>query len=109
MLKVNFGISVLFYWPEHNKRGDPIELNFESLDMQKWNIPTGRAQKVDNKMGYFVLLSCLFPELWSLKLQKWFNFCIFANASKKQVTVWTKYLHDCERFYLALSENSMGC
>ena len=32
---------------------DPMELNFESLDMQKWNISTYRAQRVYKKMGSF--------------------------------------------------------
>ena len=29
------------------QRGDPIELNFEDIEMQKWNKPTDRAQIVD--------------------------------------------------------------
>ena len=39
------------------QRGYPKELNFEGLEMQKWNIPTDRAQRVDEKNGvicYFV-------------------------------------------------------
>ena len=33
-----------FYRPEHNsKRGDPMDLNFEDLKMQKWNITTDRT------------------------------------------------------------------
>ena len=26
-----------------------MELNFEGLEMEKWNIPTDRAQRVDGK------------------------------------------------------------
>ena len=26
-----------------------MELNFEGLEMQKWNIPTNRAQRADEK------------------------------------------------------------
>ena len=29
------------------QRGDPIELNFEDIEMQKWNKPTDRAQIVN--------------------------------------------------------------
>ena len=29
--------------------GDPMELNFEGLEMQKWNIPKDKAQRVDEK------------------------------------------------------------
>ena len=31
-----------------------MELNFEGLEMQKWNTPMDRAQRVDKKMGSFV-------------------------------------------------------
>ena len=32
-----------------------MELNFESFEMQNWNIPTDRAQRVDDKKaGSFV-------------------------------------------------------
>ena len=31
--------------------GDPIELNFEGPEMQKWNISTNRVQRVDEKNG----------------------------------------------------------
>ena len=41
---------------------------FEGLETKKKrSIPTDRAQKVDENMGSFVCLSCLLPELWSLK------------------------------------------
>ena len=30
-----------------------MELNFEGLEMQKWNIPIDGAQKVDKKWGHF--------------------------------------------------------
>ena len=46
--------------------------------MQKWNIPTDKAQRVNGKNGIICLvIICLFPELWSLKCQKWLIFCIF--------------------------------
>ena len=33
----------------------------------------------------------------------------FADASKKSVAVWRKYLSASERSYLALLENAMDC
>ena len=48
---------------------NPGQPNFESFEMEKWNIPIDRAQWVDGKIGSFVLLSCLLPELWSLKFK----------------------------------------
>ena len=34
----------------------PMELNFEGLEMQKWNIPTDRVQRVNKKIGWFVVV-----------------------------------------------------
>ena len=31
--------------------GDPMEINFGALEMQKRNIPTDKAQRVDEKNG----------------------------------------------------------
>ena len=63
-LKVSsLGYKCVFYRPQSNTKAPPKELNFEGLEMQKWNIPTDRIQRVDKKMGPFVQLSCLFPEL----------------------------------------------
>ena len=47
-------IKFVFYRPEHHAKEDPMELNFKGLEIQKWNIPTDRAQRVDEKMGLFV-------------------------------------------------------
>ena len=79
-LKVSFlACKSVFYGPENNPKGNLVELNFGGLEMQKWNTPTERAQKLDEKNGVI----CLFiiftlPELWSLKCQKWLVFCIFS-------------------------------
>ena len=35
---------------------DLIELNFEGPEMQKWNIPTHRVQRVDEKNGVIYLV-----------------------------------------------------
>ena len=54
-LKVSsLGYKCVFYRPQNNTKAPPKELNFEGLEMQKWNIPTKRAQRVDDKMGSFV-------------------------------------------------------
>ena len=56
-----------------------MELNFEGLEMQKWNIPMDGLKDQKRKTGLFVQLSCLLPELWSSKCQKWLMFCIFCQ------------------------------
>ena len=44
-----------FYRPEHKAHGGPLKWNFEYLGMQRWDKPTDRAQRVDEKMR----LKCL--------------------------------------------------
>ena len=39
----------VFYRPEQNAKGRSMELKFEGLQMQKYNIPKGGAQRVDEK------------------------------------------------------------
>ena len=75
--------------------------------MQKWNIPTNRAQRVDKKMGSFVYLSCFFPEVMVIKCQKWIIFCIFyccqqkiSHSSEKIFTcIWKILLSSFRKFY----------
>ena len=38
------------------QRGDPIELNVKGLEMQKMNLSTGRAHRVDEKNGVICLV-----------------------------------------------------
>ena len=39
----------VFYRPEHRTNGGPLKWNFEVLGMQRWDKPTDRAQRVDEK------------------------------------------------------------
>ena len=49
-LKVSsLAIKCVFYRPEHNAKGGPVELNFEGLEMQ--NTSADKARRVDLKMG----------------------------------------------------------
>ena len=82
---------IVFKRPEHNAKGCPMQLNFEGLDMQKWNIGMIRAQRI----------------FWSLKCQKWLFFVFSSDDSKNLVAVWTKHVSASERSYLNHSENAM--
>ena len=47
----------VFYRPEHRANGGPLlKLNFEGLGMQRWNKPTNRAQRVDEKSVFICLV-----------------------------------------------------
>ena len=70
-----------------------MELNFEGLEMQKGNIPTDRAQKVNEKNAVICLLIMFTPQFMVIKRSKNSLFFVFsADVSKILVTVWTKYL-----------------
>ena len=45
----------VFYRPGHKVNGRPLKLNFIDLGIQRWDKPTDRSQRVDEKMG----LKCL--------------------------------------------------
>ena len=45
------------------QRRDPMELNFEGLEMQKWNIPTDIIQRVDEKDGVICLVIIFTPRV----------------------------------------------
>ena len=59
-----------------------MEMNFENLDMQKWNIPTDKAQRVDEKNGVIRLVILFTPRVMIKKCQKWFFFVYSATDSK---------------------------
>ena len=59
------------------QKGYPMELNFEGLETNKWNIPKDRAQKLDEKNGVICLVIMFTPRLCLLKCQKWLIFCSF--------------------------------
>ena len=72
------------------QRGSSMELKFEGLEIQKWNIPTIRAQGADEKNDVIYLFIMFTPRLWSWKCQKWLFFVFSADDSKKYVKVSAK-------------------
>ena len=64
--------------------GRGMELNFGGFEMQKWNIPTVRAQRVGEKIGVICCLFILFTSgLMVIKKSKMANFCIFCQQLQK--------------------------
>ena len=51
-----------------------MELNFDGLEMQKWNIPTDRAQRVDGKNGISCLVIMFTPRVMVIKMSKMAHF-----------------------------------
>ena len=53
-LKVS-SLTCLYYTDQNiTQRKDPLDLNFEGLEIQKWNILTDRVQRAVEKIGSFV-------------------------------------------------------
>ena len=68
--------------------GGPIELNFEGLDIQKWNVPTDIAQRVDAKNGVLFLITMFTQEDLSVALkcfvQTVTNFLVSSTENTKK-------------------------
>ena len=47
MKVLSLACKCVFYRPEHYGKGRSHELNFDGLELQKWNKPMHRAQRVD--------------------------------------------------------------
>ena len=61
-LKVSsLACKFVFYRTKQNAKGG---LNFEGLEMQKWNIPTDRAWRVDEKNGVILLVIKFTPGIY---------------------------------------------
>ena len=53
-----------------------MELNFEDLEMQKWNIPTNKAQR-DGKKGVICLVIMFTPWVMIIKMSKMVHFFFY--------------------------------
>ena len=73
----------VFYRREHNAKGNPMELSFKGLEIQKWNIPTDRAQRVDKKNGVTCLIIMFTPGVTVIKMSKIVHFLYFQLVTAK--------------------------
>ena len=76
--------------------GDPMKINFDNFQMEKWVSETG-FEKQMKKMGSFFWFSCLLFELRSLNCQILCPLCIvFVDFSNKSKTVIVVYVYAFE-------------
>ena len=81
----------VFYRQEHKANGKHLKLSFGGLLECKDEINQyTRPLRVNEKMGPFVELSCLLPQLYLLKYQKW-HFNVFPADNSKN---WSKFEHN---------------
>ena len=86
-----------------------MKLNFQGLEMQKWNIPRDRAQKEAEKNGFIYHVIIFTPGVMVIKMPKMAHFVFSADDSQKSVRVWAEYSSTSEKYYLALSVNTTDC
>ena len=76
-----------------DQREDPMEMNFDNFQIQKWILQTFRNQKVFKKMGSFLKFSFFLPELWSLNCQKWCIFCKFLLTLARNLNLLEQFIY----------------
>ena len=54
-----------------------MELNFEGIEMKKWNIPTDRGYRVNEKNGIICLVIMFAPRCMVIKMSKMAHFLYF--------------------------------
>ena len=65
--------KLVFYRPKHNEKEDTVDLNFKFPEMQKWNIPKDRAQRVETKVGVICLDILFTAGVMVIKMSKMAN------------------------------------
>ena len=73
------------------QRKDLMELNFESIEMQNWNIPTEKAHRVDEKNGIICLVIMFNPRVMVIKTSKVAHFLYFLLMTAFECT-WRNLL-----------------
>ena len=90
-----------YFADQNGSEGDPMKINFENFQIQKWVSQT--AEKVDEKNEVI----CFFPSwVMVLQLPKIVQ-CLQVCADLISRSIKAVYLCPCERPYHALLENNM--
>ena len=84
--------------------GDPMKMNFDNFQIQKWKSEIVRAQKVDH-FFYFPFFASWVMVLELPKIVHFLQDC--ADLSKKSKSIKAIYLYPPEIPHHALSENNM--
>ena len=84
-----------------------MELNFESLEAQKWNIPTDRTWRIDEKNGAICLVMMFTPRIMVITMSKTGHFSYFLlMTTKNQSQFGYNIVNAPERSYwIFFSEN----
>ena len=76
----------IFYGSEHNAKWEPMNMNFEGLEIRIWNILTDRAQKVDEKNEVTCIATMFTPRVMVIKMSKMAYFLFFLLTTDKRIS-----------------------
>ena len=94
------------YFADHNEpKGEPMKMNFDNFQMQKWVSLTVTAQEADEKNGVICLVFMSSSCFMVLKFSKMLSFLqFFADVSKKSEAVIAIYVYASESSFFTLLE-----
>ena len=97
------------YFADQNEwQKDPMKINFDNFQIQKWISQTVRAQKADEENRVICVISFFSSWVMVLKLPKIVHFLqIFADLIKKPKSIEAIYFYLSERPHHTLSWNSI--
>ena len=96
----------VFYKPKHNvKREDCMELNFKGLEIQKWNIPTERAQRLDEKNVALCLVVMFTPRVMVVKMSKLAYFLFFLLMAANNYSQFGQIFKCAQKILLSCTSN----
>ena len=81
-------------------------MNFQGLEMQKWNILAEGAQRVDEQNS-FIFLILFTARVIVIKMSKMTHFCIFFWGQQKSFQRLVAHLNARKRSFWVLSENGI--
>ena len=84
-----------------------MELNFEGLKMQKWNIPTDRAQIVDGKNGFVCPVITFTPRVMVIKMSKMAHFLYFLLMPAKNQSQFGQNIYVYLKDFIQLSQEML--
>ena len=73
----------VFYRTEHRANGGHLKLNFEGPGIQRWNKPTDRDQKVDEKNVFICLVIMFTSRVIVIKMSNNGSFLYFLLMTAK--------------------------
>ena len=98
-----------YFADQHERKADPMKMNFGNFQIQKWISQAARAQIVDQKNLVICLISFFLSWVMVLKLSKIVHFLqIFADLSKNPKCIKEIYFYVSERPYRVLSEKKVS-